>query len=152
MNLAYKKFLVNLQMFWELIRPPPTILGKILKDHRNFFTSAYLCEFGNFGKLVILGILVILVNPVILVNMVILTNLVILVNLAILAVLVIQVILVNPVILVNLVILATMTHCQDHILTENIWFFWSKLSYSGGKGPSHQAGRDDDDERTNKRR
>ena len=33
-------------MFWELIRPPPTILGKIPKDPRNFFPSAYLCEFG----------------------------------------------------------------------------------------------------------
>ena len=33
-------------MFWELISPPPTILGKIPKDPRNFFPSAYLCEFG----------------------------------------------------------------------------------------------------------
>ena len=24
-----------------------------------------------------------------------------------------------------------MTHCQDHILTENIWFVWSKTPYSG---------------------
>ena len=23
------------------------------------------------------------------------------------------------------------TCCQDHILTENIWFVWSKTSYSG---------------------
>ena len=60
-------------------KTPPTILGKIPKDPRNFFPSAYLCEFGNFGKLVILGILVILVNPVILMNLVILVNLVVLV-------------------------------------------------------------------------
>ena len=25
----------------------------------------------------------------------------------------------------------TLTCCQDHILTENIWFVWSKTSYSG---------------------
>ena len=24
-----------------------------------------------------------------------------------------------------------MTRCQDHNLTENIWFVWSKTSYSG---------------------
>ena len=27
-----------------------------------------------------------------------------------------------------------MTRCQDHISTENIWFVWSKTSYSGDKG------------------
>ena len=28
-----------------------------------------------------------------------------------------------------------LTHCQDHILynIENIWFVWSKTSYSDGK-------------------
>ena len=25
----------------------------------------------------------------------------------------------------------TLTCCQDHILTENIWFLWSETSYSG---------------------
>merc|ERR1712074_531817 len=45
------------------------------------------------------------------------------------------------VILVNLVNLVTMTHCQDHILTENIWFAWSKTSYSGDKRRCYQAGR-----------
>ena len=25
----------------------------------------------------------------------------------------------------------TLTCCQDHILTENIWFVWSETSYSG---------------------
>ena len=25
----------------------------------------------------------------------------------------------------------TLTCCQDHILTENIWFVWSKISDSG---------------------
>ena len=25
----------------------------------------------------------------------------------------------------------TLTCCQDHILTENIWFGWSETSYSG---------------------
>ena len=25
----------------------------------------------------------------------------------------------------------TLTCCQDHILTENIWFVWSKTSYIG---------------------
>ena len=34
-----------------------------------------------------------------------------------------------------------MTHCQDHILTENIWFAWSKTSYSGDKRRCYQAGR-----------
>merc|ERR1712208_269 len=35
----------------------------------------------------------------------------------------------------------TLTHCQDHVLSENIWFVWSKTSYSGYKRPCHQAGR-----------
>ena len=34
-----------------------------------------------------------------------------------------------------------MSHCQDHILTENIWFAWSKTSYSGDKRRCHQTGR-----------
>ena len=36
-----------------------------------------------------------------------------------------------------------MTHCQDHILTENIWFVWSKTSYSGDKWKCYYAGRRD---------
>ena len=48
---------------------------------------------------------------------------------------------VNLVILVNLV---TLTHCQDHVLSENIWFVWSKTSYSGYKRPCYQAGRTDE--------
>ena len=34
----------------------------------------------------------------------------------------------------------TLTCCQDHILTENIWFVWLKTSYSGD-----ERMRDDDD-------
>ena len=34
-----------------------------------------------------------------------------------------------------------MSHSQDHILTENIWFAWSKTSYSGDKRRCHQAGQ-----------
>ena len=37
----------------------------------------------------------------------------------------------------------TLTCCQDHILTENIWFVWSKTSYSGDKRRCHYAGRTD---------
>ncbi len=36
----------------------------------------------------------------------------------------------------------TLTHCQDHVLLENIWFVWSKASYSGDKRSCYQAGRD----------
>ena len=36
----------------------------------------------------------------------------------------------------------TMTHCQDHILSENIWFLWSKTSYSGDKWRCHRGGTD----------
>ena len=35
----------------------------------------------------------------------------------------------------------TLTCCQDHILTENIWFVWSKTSCSGDKRRCHYAGR-----------
>ena len=35
----------------------------------------------------------------------------------------------------------TLTYCQDHILTENIWFVWSKTSYSGDKRRCHYAGQ-----------
>ena len=34
-----------------------------------------------------------------------------------------------------------LTCCQDHILTENIWFLWSKTSYSGDKRRCHYAGQ-----------
>ena len=40
----------------------------------------------------------------------------------------------------------TLTCCQDHILTENIWFVWSETSYSGDKMRCYNAGR------TNERR
>ena len=33
-----------------------------------------------------------------------------------------------------------MTRCQDHILTENIWFGWSRTSYSGDKWRCHGCG------------
>ena len=33
-----------------------------------------------------------------------------------------------------------MTRCQDHISTENIWFVWSKTSYSGDKWRCHGCG------------
>ena len=35
-----------------------------------------------------------------------------------------------------------LTHCQDHILTENIWFVWSRTSYSGDKWRCHRCGTD----------
>ena len=35
-----------------------------------------------------------------------------------------------------------LTHCQDHILTENIWFVWSRTSYSGDKGRCYRCGTD----------
>ena len=34
----------------------------------------------------------------------------------------------------------TLTCCQDHILTENIWFVWSKTSDSGDKWRCHRCG------------
>ena len=34
----------------------------------------------------------------------------------------------------------TLTCCQDHILTENIWFVWSKTSYSGDERRCHGCG------------
>ena len=34
-----------------------------------------------------------------------------------------------------------LTCCQDHILTVNIWFVWSKTSYSGDKRRCYNAGR-----------
>ena len=36
-----------------------------------------------------------------------------------------------------------LTCCQDHILTENIWFVWSETSYSGDKMRCYNAGRTD---------
>ena len=35
-----------------------------------------------------------------------------------------------------------LTHCQDHTLTENIWFVWSRTSYSGDKWRCHRCGTD----------
>ena len=40
----------------------------------------------------------------------------------------------------------TLTCCQDHILTENIWFVWSETSYSGDERRCHRCGTT---ERTN---
>ena len=31
-----------------------------------------------------------------------------------------------------------LTCCQDHILTENIWFVWSETSYSGDERRCYQ--------------
>ena len=42
-----------------------------------------------------------------------------------------------------------MTHCQDHILAENIWFAWSKTSNSGDKRRCYQAGRTNNERTTN---
>ena len=39
----------------------------------------------------------------------------------------------------------TLTCCQDHILTENIWFVWSETSYSGDERRCHRCGTNDDD-------
>ena len=36
-----------------------------------------------------------------------------------------------------------LTHCQDHILTENIWFVWSRTSYSGDKWRCYRCGTDE---------
>ena len=35
----------------------------------------------------------------------------------------------------------TLTCCQDHILTETIWFVWSETSYSGDKMRCYNAGQ-----------
>ena len=37
-----------------------------------------------------------------------------------------------------------LTHCQDRILTENIWFVWSRTSYSGDKWRCYRCGTDDE--------
>ena len=34
----------------------------------------------------------------------------------------------------------TLTCCQDHILTENIWFVWSETSFSGDERWCHGCG------------
>ena len=34
----------------------------------------------------------------------------------------------------------TLTHCQDHILTVNIWLVWSRTSYSGDERRCHGCG------------
>ena len=33
-----------------------------------------------------------------------------------------------------------LTCCQDHMLTENIWFVWSETSYSGDEWRCHGCG------------
>ena len=35
----------------------------------------------------------------------------------------------------------TLTCWQDHILIENIWFVWSKTSYSGDERRCYNAGQ-----------
>ena len=37
----------------------------------------------------------------------------------------------------------TLTCCQDHIITENIWFVWSKTPDSGDKWRCHRCGTND---------
>ena len=37
----------------------------------------------------------------------------------------------------------TLTCCQDHILTENIWFVWSETSYSGDERRCYRCGTND---------
>ena len=34
----------------------------------------------------------------------------------------------------------TLACCQDHILTENVWFVWSETSYSGDERRCHGCG------------
>ena len=34
----------------------------------------------------------------------------------------------------------TLTCCQDHMLTENIWFVWSETSYSGDERRCYRCG------------
>ena len=36
--------------------------------------------------------------------------------------------------------MVTLTCCQDHILTENIWFVWSETSYSGDERRCYRCG------------
>ena len=43
----------------------------------------------------------------------------------------------------------TLTCCQDHILTENIWFVCLETSYSGDERRCHRCGTTD---RTNKQK
>ena len=38
----------------------------------------------------------------------------------------------------------TLTCCQDHILTEYIWFVWSKTSYIGDERRCYRCGTNDD--------
>ena len=38
----------------------------------------------------------------------------------------------------------TLTCCQDHILTENIWFVWSETSYSGDERRCYRCGTNND--------
>ena len=38
--------------------------------------------------------------------------------------------------------LMLLKHCQDDILTENIWFIWSKTSHSGDKWRCYRCGTD----------
>ena len=40
----------------------------------------------------------------------------------------------------------TLTCCQDHILTENVWFVCSETSYSGDERRCHRCGTTDDDD------
>ena len=42
----------------------------------------------------------------------------------------------------------TLTCCQDHILTENIWFVWSETSYSGDERRCHRCGTTNDKRQT----
>ena len=37
----------------------------------------------------------------------------------------------------------TLTCCQDHVLTENIWFVWSETSYSGDERMCNGCGTND---------
>ena len=46
----------------------------------------------------------------------------------------------------NIEDMLTLTCCQDHILTENIWFVWSETSYSGDKMRCYNAGRTDNEQ------
>ena len=36
--------------------------------------------------------------------------------------------------------MVTLAHCQDHILTENIWFVWSKTPHSEDERRCYRCG------------
>ena len=46
----------------------------------------------------------------------------------------------------------TLRCCQYHILIENIWFVWSKISYCGDKWRCYRCGTNEQQQRTSEDR